>query len=100
MDYIKRLRKAIWRLHGCDADHIETIPVTEIFEGKTVWQGDVEVFRLRGHPRASRCYAWAHKSGKQDKRERFVAVLELPPIMSPQSAVQAAIVAEYKEKNG
>lgn len=98
MDYIKRLRKAIRQLHGCNADHIGTVPVTEVFEGKTVWQGDVEVFALRGHPRAKRCYAWAHKSGEQDDKTRFVAVLEVPPVDSPQSAVKVAIVDEFKKK--
>jgi hypothetical protein len=52
-------------MHGCKASYISTAPVTEVFEGKTVWEGDVEVFALSGHPRAQRCYAWALRSDSQ-----------------------------------
>ncbi|MCA1624999.1 MAG: hypothetical protein LC778_14605 [Acidobacteria bacterium] len=60
-----------------------------------MWQGDVEVFTIRGHPKANRAYAWAHET---DKGKRYVAVLELPPVDSPQNAVRAAIVEEAKKK--
>lgn len=96
MTYIEELQKAIRDLHGCDATHVETVPVAETFRGETVWQGRVEVFNIRGHPQAKRAYAWAHASGKDDKGKRFVAVLELPPVQSPETAVKAAIMAEIK----
>ena len=97
MDYIAELKNAIRNLHGCEADYLETVPVDESFQGKTVWQGDVEVFAIRGHPKAKRCYAWSHES---DKGQRYVAVLELPPVDSAESAVKASIVEEYKGKHG
>ncbi|HEX7999113.1 MAG TPA: hypothetical protein VF528_12050 [Pyrinomonadaceae bacterium] len=96
MSYIDELQKAIRKLHGCEADHVETVPVNETFQGRPVWQGEVEVFNLRGHPKATRAYAWSHKT---DKGERFVAVLELPPVDSAQTAVKAAIVEEAKRKS-
>jgi hypothetical protein len=95
-DYISQLQDAIRRLHGCEAEYLETAPVTETFQGETVWQGDVEVFNLRGHPKAKRAYAWSHLAGKDDKGQRFVAVLELPPVDSPETAVKAAIMQEIK----
>ena len=95
-DYIKSLMDAIRRLHGCDASYLETIPITEIFQGKIAWQGDVEVFNIRGHPKAKRCYAWAHDTDNTGKR--YVAVLELPPVDSAQRAVKAAIVEEIRSK--
>lgn len=55
---------------------IRRIPVTEIFRGQTIWQGEVEVFDLNGHPKAKRAYGWSHKDGKDDKGGRFVTVLE------------------------
>ena len=64
--------------------------------GETVWQGEVEVFNLRGHPTAKRCYAWAHSSGENGKGKRYVAVLELPPVDSAQNAVKVALVDEIK----
>jgi hypothetical protein len=33
------------------------------FEGKTAWQGTVEVFDLIGHPKAKRAYAWTYRDG-------------------------------------
>lgn len=96
MDYIDELRDAIRKLHGCEADHVETVQVNETFQGRPVWQGEVEVFNIRGHPKAKRAYAWSHKT---DKGERFVAVLELAPVDSAQKAVKAAIVEEAKRKS-
>src|SRR6266550_3209368 len=96
MDYIAELQDAIRKLHGCEAQYVETVPVTETFRGETVWQGDVEVFDIRGHPKATTAYAWAHVSGKKDQGKRYVAVLKLPPVNSPQTAVQAAVMQEIK----
>lgn len=98
MDYIGELRKVIRQLHGCEADHAETVPVKEVFQGQTVWEGEVEVFNIRGHPKARRCYAWAHPTGEDDKGKRYVAVLELPPVDSAQKAVRAAIVDEARRQ--
>lgn len=97
MDYIGELKKVFRRLHGCEAEHAATVPVKEVFQGQTVWEGEVEVFNLRGHPKAKRGYAWAHAMGEDDGGKRYVAVLELPPVESAQTAVRAAIVDEIKK---
>lgn len=94
-DYIQELEAAILNVHGAQATHVETVPVTEEFQGETVWQGEVEVFNIRGHPKAQRCYGWGY-STDEDQGRRYVAVLELPPVDSPQSAVKAAVVSEIK----
>jgi hypothetical protein len=83
-------------LHNCGATWRETVPVHEVFQGKTVWQGDVEVFDLHGHAKAKRAYAWSHLDGAKDERERFVAVLEIPPVDSALKAVQVQIVKDAK----
>jgi len=98
MAYIDELKNAIRRLHGCEASHVSTLPVKEVFQGQTVWEGEVEVFNLRGHPIAKRCYAWAHVLGESDKAKRYVAVLEIPPVNSAQAAVKAAIVDEARKQ--
>lgn len=87
----------IFHLHKVDSEHVESVPVEERFRGRTIWRGIVEVFSLIRHPKAKRCYAWSHKAGKDDKDERFVAVLEIPPVKDAQSAVQVAVAAEVKE---
>ena len=68
----------------------------EVFEGKTVWKGEVEIFDLTGHPKAKRAYAWSHLDGKKDERTRFVAVLEIPPVDSAQKVIQVQIVKDVK----
>ena len=91
------LQKAILDLHGARAEHIESVPVTETFNGETVWDGVVEVFALHGH-RDGKAYAWRHEA--DSGRWRYVAVLHRPPIDTPLKAVQAALVAEYRAKKG
>ena len=95
-EYIENLRAVIDKLHGCDSKHVESVPVHEVFQGKTAWQGVVEVFDLVGHPKAKRAYAWSHLDGDKDQSTRYVAVLEIPPIESPETAVRASIIADAK----
>ena len=95
-DYLDRLKLAIEDLHKCSAYYLRTQLVDETVRGETVWVGDVEVFTLTGHPKAKHCYAWNHREGKKDQDERFVAVLEIPPVNSPQTAVRASIVSDSK----
>ena len=97
-DYIARVQVAVSQLHNCGATWRETVPVHEVFRGQTVWQGEVEVFDLNDHPKAKRAYAWSHREGTDDQGERFVAVLELPPVVSPVTAVRASIVADKKKR--
>ena len=92
-DYLEALKRAIKNMHGCEAEHLRTEPVQEVFGGKVVWDGKVEVFAVKGHPKAKECYAWAHVEGKKDEKVRYVAVLALPPVTSPQTAVRAAIAS-------
>lgn len=94
----QRLRQAIRDLHGLDAEHVESVAVLETFEGKTVWEGEVEVFRVRGHPQATRAYAWTYTD--DDGKLHHVAVLGVPPVDTPQNAVKAAVVAHIKRQDG
>jgi hypothetical protein len=64
--------------------------VHEKHEGRTVWQGDVQVFAVE-HPKASRVYAWSHET--QGGRRRFHAVLGQPPVTNATMAVRTAALA-------
>jgi hypothetical protein len=98
-NYLARLQVAIEHLHDCGANYRETIPVHEVFRGQTVWKGEVEVFDLYGHDKATVCYGWSLPEGKDDKGERFVTVLQIPPVISPETAVRASIVADSRKEN-
>jgi hypothetical protein len=96
MNYIEELRDVIKHLHGVEATHLESVPVQETFQGKTVWEGIVEVFELHGHPEAPKVYAWAHDTDDPTQPRRHVTVLHLGPVTSPLLAVRAAIFQEYR----
>ncbi len=95
----KTLTEAIHNLHGCKSKWIESIPVKETFQDQVVWEGIVQVFELINHPTAKKCYAWSYERDDSGKR-KFVAVLHQDPVVSPQDAVKAFIVSEYKNDQG
>ena len=97
MDDEKSIAKAIRALHGCDSLWIKSIPEKEIFKGQTVWEGIVQVFELIDHPTAKKCYAWSHLVDESGKR-KFIAVFHEGPVDSPEKAVRASIVSEYRNK--
>jgi hypothetical protein len=96
MTHVERLQQAIRDLHGLDSEHVESVPVHETFQGKTVWEGTVDVFRVRGHPRAERAYAWSYKADNGEIRH--VAVLGVPPINSADDAVKASVMAHIEKR--
>ncbi|MBV9463310.1 MAG: hypothetical protein JO317_03685 [Verrucomicrobiae bacterium] len=96
MTYTETLKEAIWRMHGCDSKHLESVQVTEYSIGKIVWDGTVEVFRLLGPMApARRCYAWI---ANHDGPPQVIALLEKAPVRSPRSAVHATVVAGLDTK--
>ena len=91
------LREAIERLHNCRAQLRSTHNVKEKFEGQAVWEGVVSQFKIEGHPEADTCYAWSSPVEGSDRR-KFYAVLHIPPVDSPEAAVRAAIVQDYRAR--
>jgi len=96
MTNIEALQVVIRKLHGVKSTHRESVPVKEVFQGQTVWDGVVEVFDLKGHPKTHRAYAWSHDTDDPENPKRHVTVLHIPPAISPQTAVQAAIMQEIR----
>ena len=96
MTPIEELRDVIRRLHGVESSHVASVPVKETFQGRTVWEGVVEVFDLIGHPSATKLYAWSHATDDPDNPKRHVTVLHGDIINSPLLAVRAAIVQEFR----
>jgi hypothetical protein len=84
-------------MHGCESTWLSSVPVVESFEGAVAWDGEVQVFALKDHPTAKRCYAWSISAWPKERR-RFFAILHAPPIDGPIAAVRSAIVADAKSK--
>ena len=91
-EYIERVKLAVEHLHNCMAVHRATVPVHEVFRGKTVWQGDVEVYTLTRHPNAKRCYGWSY-----GEPEQFITILELPPVDSAAAAVKVGVAYQVRK---
>lgn len=89
------LKRTVEQIHGCQASLIEDVAVIEKFGEKTAWSGMVSVFNLTEHPQADKCYAWSSPIEGSTKR-RYYAILHIPPIDSPEKAVRASIVHDYK----
>jgi hypothetical protein len=94
--YIQELQDAIRHLRGREVIHIESIPVRETFQGRTLWDGAVEVFEIKDHPDVNRIYAWSRETDSPNDPRRYVAVLNLPPVHSAQEAVRALIAMEFR----
>ena len=90
---IENLRTAIETRHKCKAVHERSAVIVEKFGGKTAWEGVVLSFTLTGHAKTKRCYALSYRDRKEI---RYVKVLEIPPVISPETAVRALIVADSK----
>jgi hypothetical protein len=94
--YLTEIITAFRTLHGCEAEFMYTVPVKETFRGKTAWEGDVELFKLAGHPKTSFGYGWGFPNEKRGGKLDVVTVLELPPVGTPEDAVKAYIAATAK----
>jgi hypothetical protein len=94
---INRLKDLVEQLHHCTASHIEEVAVIEKYGSSTAWEGIVHVFKISGHPLTDICYAWSSSIEGSTKR-RYYAVLKISPIDSPEKAVRASIVHDYKKE--
>lgn len=94
---IDQLKRAVESQHGGTATPIISVPIKEIFEGKTVWEGVVHVFDLSDNAQSTRAYAWSSPIEGSTKR-RYFAVLHWGWVRSPEDAVRAAIIAEHRSR--
>jgi hypothetical protein len=92
-EYIERIKQGIFHLRKSNAQHVGSVPVAEVFQGRTIWKGEVEVFDLSGHPKVKRSYARTH-----GEPEEFMTSLELPPVTDAQSAVKLASLIKSKRR--
>lgn len=99
MSHLGNLKRIIRELHKAEAQYVESVAVREMHKGRVVWDGVVEVFDLTGHPKANRIYAWSHLTDDPANPKRYVTVLHIPPVVSPETAVRAAIVQESRERD-
>ncbi|MGB8354959.1 MAG: hypothetical protein WCD79_13775 [Chthoniobacteraceae bacterium] len=76
--------------------HVESVPVTEMFRGKILWDGTVETFDLSQNPMAKRCYAWSYE---ENNETHYVTALAIPPVDSAVMAVKMYIASLVRHRN-
>jgi hypothetical protein len=97
MTYLDELKMAVEQISGCKAHFEQFTPVQEDSLGEIVWDGHVAVFMLEGHPKARRCYAWGFPTDEEAKSRDITTVLEIPPVVSAETAVKAAIASKVRK---
>jgi hypothetical protein len=96
-DCTRLLQRVIQQRHRCEATYRESVYVHETLDGETIWEGNVDVFDLKDHSEAGKCYAWPHyEEGANghvlnSENVRLITVLGKRPVNSPEMAVRAAI---------
>lgn len=90
-EYIDNLMEAITAMHECRCNHFGTEHVKEEHEGELVWEGDVEIFQLEGHPKANVAYGWGWEDDQ--KEIQYIGILQVPPVEDAATAVRAAIAS-------
>ncbi len=96
MEYLEAIQDAIKKGYGLEATHIKTISVNFKHDGESIWDGEVEVFEIKGHAEAKQAYGWGFK--KDDGAIEFVTVLEKPPVDGPETAVKYYLKNHFKFK--
>jgi hypothetical protein len=83
-------RVAIHQTHNCETEELEKVVRVVVSRSRgPAWEGDVHVFKLSGHSKAARCYAWPEALG--DTATLIRAVLHSEKISSPEQAVRSVL---------
>ena len=93
MSYLVQIQRAAEQSAGQPLLFEEHRPVTETFQGETVWDGVVSEFKSQDGEVT--VYAWAVEGEKGEPQ--FITALREPPIDSPLAAVRAWRVGQCKK---
>ncbi len=88
------LDEAVEGTCGVPGTWLRSLDVTLLDSDETVWDGLVHVYSLYNHPDADACYVWSQENGEEIAR--IYVVLRIHPVVSAETAVKAAIVADYR----
>jgi len=88
---MNELKKAIFVEFNCESEWIRAVHVNEDWRGESIWEGDVQIFALKGLPGTQTAFAWSYTTA--DGRHATVVMLETPSVACAADAVRAAIAA-------
>jgi hypothetical protein len=91
------LKAIIGIRYGYQPRHYQTVVVHEALDqSKIIWDGEVEVFRLKIPGGTVMCFAWMHSD---PEGVQVVTVLENELVNSPQQAVRSAVFFDARSPN-
>jgi len=99
------LTTAVDRPHGAKTHFIGSLVAHERrfrhepFQSAAVRRGAAPRIALDGHAAAKQCYACSVPAAPNN-RERFNVVLRAPEVNSPDLALDAAMIADHRGRNG
>ena len=76
--------------------YVETVPVKEMFQDQTVWEGEVEVFDLPDSPKQIASMLGRTRQTMQTNQAHSDS-LACSARYSPELAVRASIIQDYRE---
>jgi hypothetical protein len=88
----REIQNAVEKTVGGPVDYLHSSLVIEASNGKTIWKGMVEVFKVENPPPLI-AYGWAVKG---QNGTDYVAVLGTSPTDSPVAAVRAWALSQAK----
>jgi hypothetical protein len=97
MNYLDEIPVVIRAKYGCESRFVRIVPVKEVVGSATLWEGEVVEFDLVGHPAAKKCYAWGYPTDDAAEKREIFAVIDLPPVHSPQTAITFALAAHARK---
>ena len=77
-------QRAIKAIHGAHSRFVKRVHVVSGSRTDPLWEGDVLVFDLLDHPRASRCYTW-------ESDGEVTTVLHDPVVDSPEESIRVML---------
>lgn len=81
-------------IHKCEPSYAGFERVKYASDGQNLWEGVVEIFKLSGHPKAQRCYAWY--SYEDCGQKQLTIMLDIHPVNSPRAAVKETLLNRGK----
>jgi hypothetical protein len=84
-----QLTRAVQARYGCEATYIQAVTITQMYDGQSVWEGAVHIFRLSGSMISDIAYVWFETG---DRAGELVFFLHVPPIAGPRDAIKTHLV--------
>ena len=89
------LIEVIRQKFDCEAQWLRSEHVRDEWRGRTVWEGDVQIFAVKGCATAETAYAWSWQAASG--HSRVAAVLNEGPVRSAGDAVRVSILTQHEE---